>query len=256
MSPAVLAGILGLFIGSFLNVCIVRMPRDESVVAPRSHCRHCKKSIQWFDNIPLISFVFLVGRCRHCRAPIHWRYPAVELVTGLGMAWMIARFGAGPVGWIWAAAFCALLTASLIDLEHQILPDEITLGGLVVGLVASAFVPSLHDQYIWWQGLWQSAVGAITGAASIYLTAVLGEMAFKRESMGPGDIKLMAMIGSLVGWKLVLLVFFMAPFFGLGVGLVARIKFKADVIPYGPHLSLAAMVAALWGEKILRWWIP
>lgn len=244
--------IFGAIVGSFLNVCIYRMPREESVVKPASRCPSCKKPIQWFDNIPLISFALLGARCRCCKARISIRYFLVELLTGVLFAANFMYFGLSPEFFIYTALLCALLVGTFTDFSHYIIPDEITLGGLVIGLVLSFIYPQLHSVLIHWKGLLYSLWGAAVGASMIYATGFIGELIFKKEAMGGGDVKLMAMIGAVVGWKLVLLVFFVAPFFGAFVGIYLKFVKKIDIIPYGPYLSLATVIAIFYGDKILR----
>jgi leader peptidase (prepilin peptidase)/N-methyltransferase len=243
---------VGCCVGSFLNVVIYRLPREQSLVRPRSRCPHCRHSIAWHDNIPLLSFALLGARCRHCRAPIRWRYPLVEAATGLATVGVLHRFGMGPVGWIYAAFVWALIAVSVIDYDYQIIPDEISLGGIVVGLVLSFLVPWLHgtDSRLW--ALGRSVIGVLAGGGVLYLTALLGDAIFKKESMGGGDIKLLGMAGAVLGWKPVLLAFFVSPMLALVPGLFVLFFKKSHVIPYGPFLSLGLVVSLFWGDTILR----
>lgn len=228
------------------------MPREESVLKPASHCPVCKSEIQWFDNIPLVSFISLGAKCRHCKAKISIRYPLVELLTALLFVMNFIYFGLVPKYFIYTALECALLVGTFTDFSHYIIPDEITIGGLIVGLIIAVVYPELHNTTIFWKGFLYSLWGAAVGGSVIYATGFIGELIFKKEAMGGGDVKLMAMIGSIVGWKLVLLVFFLAPFFGVFVGLYLKFVKKIDIIPYGPYLSLATLAAVFYGEKILR----
>ncbi len=243
---------LGSCIGSFLNVCIYRLPREQSIVRPRSRCPTCEHPIAWHDNVPLLSFVFLGGACRHCRHPISWRYPVVELVTGLATATVLSRFGVWPVGWIYVAFVAALITASFIDLEFQIIPDEISVGGLVVGLALSALIPALHGTTSHWVSVMRSAIGLLVGGGVLYGTGLMGDFIFRKESMGGGDIKLLAMAGAILGWKLVLLTFFLAPLLALIPGLLVLLLKRSHLIPYGPFLSLGLILALFVGNDILR----
>ena len=243
---------MGSFIGSFLNVCIYRMPRERSVVYPPSNCPSCAKPIAWHDNIPLLSFLWLGGRCRHCRTPISSRYPIVELLTAASAVAVLARFGAGPVGFVYAALVCALITASFIDLEFQIIPDEISLGGLVVGVLLSLLIPALHGTGSRLVALERSVIGLLVGGGMLYATGLLGDLLFRKESMGGGDIKLLAMAGSILGWKLVLVTFFVSPMIALIPGLAVMIFKKSHVIPYGPFLSLGLVGAIFYGNELLR----
>jgi len=242
----------GSCLGSFLNVCIYRMPKEQSIVWPASRCPHCEKPIAWFDNIPVVSWLLLRARCRNCRKPILWRYPVVELLTGLMTVATFARFGVGPVGLIYVAFVCALIVVSFIDLEFQIIPDEISLGGLVVALVLSLLVPQLHGTDARLVGVGRAVIGMLVGGGLLYGTGMLGDFLFKKESMGGGDIKLLAMAGAVLGWKAVLLTFFLAPILALPPGLVILLTKKEHVIPYGPFLSLALVVSLFFGALVLR----
>jgi leader peptidase (prepilin peptidase)/N-methyltransferase len=244
--------ICGSLLGSFLNVCIYRLPREQSIVRPRSRCRSCKRTILWYDNIPLVSFALLGRRCRHCKARIAWRYPLVEALTGFATAAVFHRFGVTPVGLIYVAFVAALITASFVDFDFQIIPDEISVGGLVVGLGLSILVPRLHGTDSPLIALGWSLVGVLAGGGILYGTAIIGDFIFRKESMGGGDIKLLAMAGSILGWKAVLVTFFIAPMIALVPGLLVLLFKRSHVIPYGPFLSLALVISLFWGGDILR----
>ena len=244
--------VLGCCVGSFLNVCIHRMPREESIVAPGSRCPKCRAPIAWYDNVPLLSYLMLRARCRRCRTPISWRYPVIELVTGVSAVGVFLQFGAGVAGWVYFAFVCALITVSVIDLDFQIIPDEISLGGLVLGVVLSLVFPSLHGTASWLVGLKRSVVGVLVGGGLLYGTGMLGDFLFKKESMGGGDIKLLAMAGSILGWKLVTLTFFLAPMLALLPGLIVLVFKRSHVIPYGPFLSLGLILSLFVGDELLR----
>ena len=243
---------LGSCVGSFLNVCIYRMPREQSIVRPRSRCTHCRRKIAWHDNVPLLSYLSLGGRCRHCRKPISWRYPVVEALTGLSTVAVLARFGAGVVGVVYLAFVCALIVASFIDLEFQIIPDEISLGGLALGVALSVLLPSLHGTDSRWLALERSVIGLLVGGGLLYGTGLLGDFVFRKESMGGGDIKLLAMAGSILGWKLVALTFFLAPILALIPGLFVLLFKRSHLIPYGPFLSLGLVLSLFFGSEFLR----
>lgn len=248
--PAWLA--FGSCIGSFLNVCIYRMPREQSIVWPASRCPHCEKPIAWFDNIPVVSWLLLRARCRACGKSILWRYPVVELLTGLMAVAVFARFGVGPVGLVYFAFVCALIVVSFIDLEFQIIPDEISVGGLVVALLLSVLLPQLHGAGSRPLGLGLAVIGMLAGGGLLYATGMLGDFLFKKESMGGGDIKLLAMAGAVLGWKAVLLTFFLAPIVALPPGVLILFTKKEHVIPYGPFLSLALVVSMFFGPELMR----
>ncbi len=239
--------ILGLLIGSFLNVCIYRLPAKESIVLPRSYCPSCKNLIPAYDNIPIVSFLLLLGRCRRCNAPISWRYPAVELLNGIGYLFILHQFGLAPATLIYAAFFSALIVITFIDLAHQIIPDGITLPGIpICFLAASTLLPT---------GWMNSLEGLLLGGGLFYLIAYLSLLLLKKEGMGGGDIKLTAMIGALLGWKEVLLAVFAASVFGSVVGLLligTRLRSRSDAIPFGPFLVLGALIALFFGNPILN----
>ena len=243
---------MGLCIGSFLNVCIHRFLRGESIVTPRSYCPACRKPIAWYDNIPLLSFVILSGKCRQCGAAISPRYFFVELLTGLAFIGSVHYFG-----WtVHAAAsivfLVILLGISAADLEEQIIPDEMSVSGILLGLLFSVSFPVLQYETAHWRGLLASLLGAFIGGGVIYATGILGELVFKKESMGGGDVKLMAMMGAFLGWKSILFVFFLAPILALPIGLYVKFKKKEDYIPYGPFLSLAGVIILFFGEPLFR----
>ncbi len=274
MIPRIVAFLFGSIIGSFLNVCIHRMPLGESVVWPSSHCPHCKKRIPAYDNIPFLSFLLLGGRCRFCKERISWRYPFVELLTAWLFVALLNHFGL-TFSFFLAAVFCGgLIIATFIDIDHRIIPDEISLGGIVVGLVLNVISTILWPLPFDLKNPLQTFLyspppvldafmGIIIGGGIIYATGVGFDFVYfkllkhppiqgETESMGGGDVKLLAMIGAFLGWKLAVMVFFMAPLFGTVVGVFNLIVKKDHTIPYGPFLSLAAVFALFWGEKILR----
>ena len=243
--------VLGTVVGSFLTVCIWRLPREQSLVHPRSRCPHCSHPIAWYDNIPLVSYLLLRARCRHCGGTIHWRYPLVETLSGVLTALVLRRFGLTPQGVIYLALIWALIVVSFVDLEHQIIPDEISLGGLVLGLVMSPLVPQLHgtDQAL--IALRRALVGALVGGGLLYVTGVLGSLLFRKEAMGGGDVKLLGMAGSLLGWKLVTLTFFLAPILAIIPGLWVLLLKRSHVIPYGPFLALALVLSLFVGDGLI-----
>jgi leader peptidase (prepilin peptidase)/N-methyltransferase len=244
--------VFGLLIGSFLNVCVYRMPKNKSIVFPASHCPKCGKNIFWYDNIPVFSFLFLGGKCRFCKTSIHWRYPLVELLTALVLAALFANFGISPKFFAYSVMACGLLVATFVDFEIQEIPDEISIGGTVAGILLAFVFPSIFATASRFHALWSSLIGAFVGAACIYVLGAIGKLAFKKEAMGGGDVKLMAMVGAFIGLKLVMLTFFIAPFLGVVPGIISKIKSGAETIPYGPFLSAAALIAVFFGSKILN----
>lgn len=244
--------IFGAIVGSFLNVCIYRLPKKLSVVKPRSFCPACSKKIAWYDNIPLVSFAVLMARCRSCRAKIPVRYFLVELITAsLGLLLFLA-FGMSARFFAYFILTAGLIIATFVDFEIQEIPDEVSILGIVIGLAASLIAPSIFGTDSVLASARSSFIGALAGGMSIYLMGFFGEMVFKKEAMGGGDVKLLAMIGAFLGWKLAIFVFFTAPLFGAIVGVIQKVKYKRETIPYGPYLSLAAVVAVFWGDRIIQ----
>ncbi|MEK6684321.1 MAG: prepilin peptidase [Nitrospirota bacterium] len=236
--------IFGLIIGSFLNVCIHRLPINESLMAPSSRCPACRHPVRWRDNIPVISFLVLRGRCRDCGQPISWRYPLVELANGVGYVLLIWQFGIGLPTAVYALLYSSLLVITLIDLDHQIIPDVITYPGMVLGLAASSVILPL--------GFLNALVGLLLGGALFY-----GVAAASRGGMGGGDIKLIAMIGAFLGWKQVLLTIFIGALAGSVVGLFLMAfkgKSRKYAVPFGPFLSLGAVVCVFAGPAIWNWY--
>jgi leader peptidase (prepilin peptidase)/N-methyltransferase len=259
--------VFGAAVGSFLNVCIHRMPNEESIVSPPSHCPHCGQRIRWTDNIPLISFVALRGKCRHCRAPITPRYVLVEFLTAILFLWVWLKltpwehppqhgidFIKVPIYWL---VIAGLIVATFIDFEHYIIPNEITLGGIVAGLVLSAIHPQLMDTSSIWVSLFRSLLGIIVGGATLLAIAIVGEKIFKKEAMGMGDVKLIAAIGAFLGWQATLFTTFVSSLFGGVVGLILVLGSKKgwqSRIPYGPYIALGALLWILCGSEIMNWY--
>lgn len=258
----ILIFILGAIVGSFLNVCIVRMPKEQSVVIPRSHCVHCQNAIAWYDNIPFISYLILGGRCRFCGKRISFRYFFVELVTAVVFFAFYRYFGLTKVLIPYLVMTCGFIVATFVDFEHRIIPDEISIGGTAAGLLFSLLIPELHVKaasagetvfLLYGKSLGLSLLGVFAGGGSVYAMGLLGDFLFKKESMGGGDIKLMAMVGAFLGWKLAVLTFFLAPFFGAVYGIIEKIRTKDTAIAYGPFLVLGAVLSLFWGDRIIAW---
>ena len=257
VSPIGIAAVFlfGLMVGSFLNVCIWRIPAEEQVVKGRSHCRSCGKSIAWYDNIPLVSWALLGGRCRQCKARISWSYPFVELATGLLFAALIVRFGWTQAALVYAVLGAALILVSMIDLREMILPDEVTLPGFGLGLATSLLLPELHGAATRWGGLRSGLAGALAGAGVLWLVGVIGGWLFKKEAMGFGDVKLMAMVGAVIGpWKALLVNLILAPLLGAAVGLALKLRDGREIIPFGPFLAAGTLIALFWGDAIVAWY--
>lgn len=244
--------ILGAVVGSFLNVCIYRLPKGRSVIVPGSHCPNCGEKIRWFDNIPILAYIFLSGKARCCKAKISFRYFIVEVITALAFLVLFLSFGPSAKFFAYLVMVCGLIIATFVDFEIQEIPDEVSVGGLAAGLALSIAFPSILNETSRLGSFVNSFLGALAGGLTIYGMGMLGEFAFKKEAMGGGDVKLLAMIGAFLGWKLTLLTFFVAPFFGSIVGIIVKIRDGKDIIPYGPYLSMAALFAVFFGEKVLK----
>lgn len=256
--------IMGLMIGSFLNVCIYRMPKEKSIVKPRSFCPHCKHTIAWYHNIPVISFLVLGGKCAFCKKKISPRYLIVEVLTAAIFVLLINTLGLHITTIIFIVLCCGLIVATFIDFQYQIIPDEITYGGMVLGLILSFSFPQLHGAIDRLCALRDSFIGLLVGGAMIYAIAQLGGILFRKKlkaigeenAMGGGDLKLLAMIGAFMGFKQVIFIFFLAPFFGSIIGIIMKFKYKKDIIPYGPYLAIASLVSIVRGKEILNFIFP
>ncbi|MEC4677329.1 MAG: prepilin peptidase [Nitrospirota bacterium] len=241
--------LFGLIIGSFVNVCIYRLPRDESLVFPASHCPHCKTDVRAWQNIPVLSFLALRGKCGTCKNPIPWRYPLVELLHGFGFLFIFYEFGPTPQTLIYLLFFASLIAVIFIDLSHQIIPDVITLPGIVIGVIAATTILP--------PGLRNSLIGLFLGGGLFYLVAILSLALLKKEGMGGGDIKLIAMIGAFLGWQAMLLTIFLAALSGSVIGIlmiVTKGRSRADMIPFGPYLVFGALTSLFWGKNIFQWY--
>ncbi|MFA5059797.1 MAG: prepilin peptidase [Candidatus Omnitrophota bacterium] len=247
--------ILGSMIGSFLNVCIVRMPQERSIVFPRSHCVHCQKQIAWYDNIPFVSYLVLRGKCRFCKKPISFRYFLVEFITAVFFLGFYLYFGLNGQLFAYLVLVCGLIVATFVDLEHRIIPDEISVGGMVVGFILSCALPQLHNTNSHLVAMGQSALGILVGGGTIYAMGLLGDLIFKKESMGGGDVKFLAMIGAFLGWKMAVATFFIAPIFGAVAGIIVKIRTKESVIAYGPFLALGALISLFWSGPLIEWFL-
>ena len=238
----------GAIIGSFLNVCIHRLPLRESLLWPRSRCPQCAKTIAWYDNFPVFSYFWLRGRCRACRRHISWRYPLVEALNATGYGLIIWRFGFSASALVYLLLWSSLIVISFIDLDHMIIPDRITLPGIGLGLVAGTL---LLPQW------WDSVVGLLVGGGILYFMAWISPYLFGKEGMGGGDIKLLAMIGAFLGWKPAILTIFFGGLLGAVVGvtlMAVRVITREAYLPFGPFLSLGAVVVILYGQEILTWY--
>lgn len=239
---------LGLFVGSFLNVCIYRIPRGESIIWPGSKCPRCGKPIKPWDNIPVLSYLILKGKCRYCSELISVRYPIVELLSALLAVSLLYRFGPGVryiIYYVWA---CTLLVITFIDLDYQIIPDRLSLGGIVIGILALRWLDV---------GYKDALIGLALGIGMLLAIIYGYYLLTKRQGMGGGDVKLLGMIGVFTGWQGVLFTVFMSSFIGTLIGIpwvyIQKGTLKS-AIPFGPFLCLGALIYVLWGEQIIRWY--
>ncbi|HYA53062.1 MAG TPA: prepilin peptidase [Streptosporangiaceae bacterium] len=241
-----LAGIFGALFGSFLNVCILRLPSDESVVSPPSRCPGCGSRISWYDNLPIVSWFILRGRCRRCRQSISIQYPLIELAVALIWAGMAYRYGLGLVALRGAILFTILLGIAMTDARHYLIPDEFSLGGLVLGVALS-----LPGGFV---EIGRGLVGALIGFVVLWLVGVTGKWVFKEDAMGGGDIKMMAMVGAFVGWQGVLLTIFLGALLGSLVFVPLALIQRKRLVPFGVFLAVGAGAAFLFGPAILGWY--
>ncbi|MEK7236927.1 MAG: prepilin peptidase [Nitrospirota bacterium] len=242
-------GTVGALIGSFLNVCIFRLPRGESIVWPGSHCPVCAHPIEFYDNIPLLSYLWLGGRCRACRAPISIRYPLVEASNALGYLAILGSFGPDWTAALYALLFSALVVVTGTDLTHKMIPNVITIPGMVIGLLGAVTVLPVS--------VINSVLGIAIGGGILWLLAWLSPYLFGKEGMGGGDIKLLAMIGAFLGWKPALLTIMIGSLTGsvIGISLIAlRMIKRDDYIPFGPFLVLGALLSMFFAQPLLDWY--
>lgn len=243
----IFAGIFGAIVGSFLNVVILRLPnQDQSIIYPASHCPKCSSPLQWYENIPLLSYIFLKGKCSHCKVSIPLQYPLVELLMALLAAAIVFTFNLSFTAAGYFLFSAALLVIIFIDIHHQIIPDVISLPGIILG-----FLFSLISDSVTWQS---SLIGLLVGGGVLYAVAFFYFMFRKIDGMGGGDIKLLAMIGAWLGWQSLPFVIFVSSFTGSIAGLVAMTYQKKGGrtrIPFGPFLSVAALLFLFYSDKIL-----
>lgn len=257
-------------LGSFLNVCIYRLPKEQSLVKPRSFCPHCQKTIKWYDNIPIASYLFLGGRCRNCRKKISLRYPAVELITAVLLSLLYRKFGFSLAWLQFSIFFAILIVVSFIDIDYHAIPAYLCLLGIVVALgfnLAKSFILFRQGQFeLPRLPIYTSAMGLIVGLGFTYLFKLFGDVFIsvylalrkkesiegEKESMGLGDVDFMGMVGAFLGWQTVLFVFFLAPFIAVIYSLSALIFKKSHLIPYLPYLSLATVIVVFWGNQLLQ----
>jgi len=262
-----------------LNVCIYRMSREISIRKPeRSFCPHCKKTIPWYDNIPILSFILLRARCRFCKGKISWQYPAVELLTAIMFLILYNYFGLSWALLVYAIFVAGLIISAFTDIQERIIPDEISMGGIVVGFIMSAIFPFMHKAPTMMVSAFRSILGIIIGGGILYLFAIVGDFLFfkvgdfisqklfKKEiylkkqfkdgeepsTMGGGDIKLLAMIGAFLGWQQAVVTLFLSCILAGITGIIIKIKTKGSLIAFGPFIVVAAVISLFFGEQIIE----
>lgn len=245
------AFLFGAAVGSFLNVCIYRLPLGESVVSPPSHCRVCATRLAWYENLPLVSYLIQRGRCRTCGTPFSFRYFLVELLTAFLAVAVVYKFGPTLTAFGYFVFSAALVAITFIDLDYQLIPDVISLPGIVAGVAFSLVGPPTLT-------VWNSVIGVIVGGG-ILLAVAWGYQAFTgKEGMGGGDVKLLAMIGAFLGWGAIPFTLFLSSCVGSVVGIAAMIRQQADsklAIPFGPFLSFGALCYLFFGERLIDWYM-
>ena len=241
--------ILGLIFGSFLTVCINRIPKEESVVSPRSRCPQCGAPITWYHNIPVLSYLFLRGQCGSCREQIPLRYPLIELINGFGYLLVVWKFGLTWPTVVYAGLFSVFVVVTVIDWDHQIIPDVITLPGIILGFVCAVFLLPT--------GWLNSLIGILVGGGILLILAWMSPLLFGKEGMGGGAIKFMAMVGAFLGWKSALIALFLGSVGGaiIGITLLAfKVMKRGQYIPFGPYLAFGSLVAMIWGSDLWHWY--
>lgn len=250
LSTSIIIFFTGACIGSFLNVCIYRIPLHRSIVYPGSACPNCKTPLPFYLNIPILSYVFIRGKCRFCKTPISLRYPLVEALTGFLALGIVIKFGLTLTALFYLIFAAVLVVISFIDIDLQIIPDIISLPGIPIFASAFLFLPQMH--------FWDTIIGILAGGGTLYLVALFYYLVRKEDGMGGGDIKLLAMIGGVVGWKGVAFTLFTGSLLGTTGGIVIMLLTRlGDIklrIPFGPFLSTGALIYILFGESLIHWY--
>ena len=247
---AIFAFGFGACIGSFLNVCIYRIPEGKSVVHPPSACPQCGYVIRFYDNIPIISYILLRARCRRCQVHIPIRYPMVELITGIAALAVFLKFGPTLAAGVYFLFVAVLLIITYIDIDHQIIPDILSVTGIPLFFVLGFLIPSIS---------WQDAlIGILAGGGSLYAVAIGYQLLTGRDGMGGGDIKLLAMIGALIGWQGILFTIFMSSISGTLIGLLLTLPASRSMksrLPFGPFLAAGAIAYVFFGPQLISWYL-
>ena len=240
----------GAIVGSFLNVCIIRLPKEESIIIPGSHCPQCNHPITFYDNIPLVSYLLLGGKCRYCKRSISAQYPLVEGTTAISSLLLFLKYGLSLSYFFYFSFVAALIIITVIDLYHQIIPDVISIPGIGVGLLGALIIPHIT--------FFNSLLGILLGGGSLFVIATFYQWLFKREGMGGGDVKLLAMIGAFLGWDAVILTILLSSLIGSITGIIIMVLKGKDfkyAIPFGPFLSLGAVIALFYKNEIISWYL-
>lgn len=240
----------GAILGSFLNVCIYRLPKRESIISPSSHCPHCGEPIKFYDNIPIVSYILLAGKCRHCKKRISFRYTVVEGLSGLLALALFMKYGLTLQSLLLLFFSAALITITFIDLDYQIIPDIISIPGIAFGIGASFFIPIIS----WLESLF----GIFVGGGLLLLVAVGYKWITGREGMGGGDIKLLAMVGAWLGWKAIPFILLSSSLIGVLIGGASGLLYKRGLktkIPFGPFLSISSLIYIFFGPEVINWYI-
>lgn len=250
MTELIIAFLFGTIIGSFLNVCIYRIPKGESVIFPPSHCPNCKTPIKWHDNIPIISYLLLKGKCRNCGSPISKQYPTVELTTGLLTSLLVYKFGTSLSTIYYAVFTYSLIVISLIDLKTMLVPVKLCYFTMLLGILLSPFIPQITFK--------DSLLGASFGAGIILFIIETYYILTGKEGMGYGDANIMAVVGAFLGWEKVLVTLFLSSLIGSILGIIYTKVKKGNLktaIPFGPFISLGAVATLFFGNKIINWYL-
>lgn len=270
--------VFGACFGSFFNVIIYRLPKNESIILPSSHCMSCGEPIRWYDNIPILSYFILRGRCRDCGTKFSIRYSLVELLTALLFAavvykysYMLTELMDNGINITFRILFANLainifhlffvggmIIATFIDFDHQIIPNEITFTGIPLGIIASTIFPEMQGQQSHLWGFLMSVISAVAAGGVLFLIGEIAGKILKKEAMGFGDVKLLALIGAFIGWKLTAICIFFASLSGaiVGMSLIASKKVEwQSRIPFGPYIVLGALISYFWGYRILEWYL-
>jgi len=262
---SILTFAVGCMVGSFLNVCIYRLPRDESIIHPRSHCPKCGQPIAWYDNLPLVSWLILGAKCRNCGAVISWQYPLVEAITGTLFLCVYWRFGMTPAAPVYTALVAGLIVVTFVDLATWTIPNEVTMPGIPIGIACALVGMFYPASGLIVRDVFASLIGAAAGGGLLYLLDKLTLLLLKKRGMGFGDVKLLAMLGAFFGWQSLFLIILASSLMGsvVGLSMLAIKKDKqtengdegAHYLPFGPYLAIAGVLYLLFGPALIEWYL-